>query len=165
MKSWVSTTSIAMLLCLVGCGSLLLPWAQATVMTFDPVAQADGSYKLKSWLTESYLGYRFWHASVSALALLGLFLFLLVTSPIRPVPWWRSAAALIDGAGIIIIVLVGLNYRYDTLESDLERGRAVLPSWSVVNYLAMGLAAGIMMVAGFELRSRIAGNGHKRDNA
>jgi hypothetical protein len=148
---------MALLLCVLGCGSLLLPWAQATVMTVDPVPQADGSYKMKAWVTESYAGYRFWHASACALAFLGLFLFLLVAGPIRPIPWWRSATLLVGAASIIVVVLAGLNYQYGVLDSDPEKGRMVSSSWGIVNYLVMGLAAGLMLAAALELRSRIAG--------
>jgi hypothetical protein len=157
MKEWLSTTGIALLLCLLGCSSLLLPWAQAIVLTVDPVPQADGSYKVKAWVTESYAGYRFWHASACALTFLGLFLFLLVVGPIRPIPWWRSATLLVCATSIIAVVLAGLNYQYGVVESDSERGRLVNSNWGIVNYLVMGLAAGLMLLAALELRSRIAG--------
>ena len=70
MNKWLSTTGIAMLLCLMGCGTLFLPWAETTVITVDPTPQADGTYKAKSWVNESHPGYRFWHGAVAALTFL-----------------------------------------------------------------------------------------------
>ena len=145
-----------MLLCLVGCGTLFLPWAEFGVMYVDPSSQADGAHKLKHMAGESLFGYQLWHGTVSAFGFLILLLLLLVTEPLRPVPWWRSAALLAGALAILGVVLAGMNYRYPAMESDLGAGRVVLGRTGIVNYLALGLGAGLGLIAALELRARVA---------
>ena len=79
-----------------------------------------------------------------------------MTGPLRPVPWWRSTILLAGAVGIIVVVLAGLNYRHAALESDFGAGRLVSGGLGLVNHLAAGLAAGLALLAGLEMRSRVA---------
>src|SRR5205807_3966025 len=124
MRKLLTTSNLAMVLCLVGVALVFMPWAGAVIWTFDPTPQADGSYKLKSWppAVESYPGYRFWHASASAAAFLALFLLFLATTPMRPAPRWRSVAVLVGGGTVLAVVLIGLNTEPSVFRSDMKVG-------------------------------------------
>jgi len=159
VNRWLSTTRVAVLLCLLGCSTLFLPWASVLVMAVDPAPQADGSYKAKHTVSESHAGYQLWHGAASAITFFALFLFLLVTGPLRPVPWWRSAILLLGAMCVVVIVLVGLNFRHPALESDLGRGRVILGGLGLTNHAVIGLAAGLGLIAALEMRSRVAANG------
>ncbi len=157
MRKVLTTTNLAMALCLVGCTLLLTPWGSAVVWTVDPTPQADGSYKVKSWppAAESYPGYRFWHASACAAGFLALFLILLATAPLHPAPRWRAAAILLVGGATSILVIFGLNSEPDVFRSDMRAGRVVQASRGAGPFVALGLAAGLMVLAALEIRSDI----------
>jgi hypothetical protein len=157
MKKLLTTSNLAMVLCLVGCALLFLPWGSAVIWTLDPTPQADGSYKLKSWppASESYPGYRFWHATACAVGFLALFLLLLATAPVRPVPRWRSVAILVVGGSVLALVVLGLNTEPAVFRSDMSEGRAVQSTWGASNFVALGLGAGLMVLAALEIRSGI----------
>jgi hypothetical protein len=154
MRRLLTTSNLAMVLCLVGVALLFTPWARAVIWTLDPTPQADGSYKVKSWppAVESYPGYRFWHATASAAAFLALFLLFLATAPMRPAPRWRSVAVLAVGGIVLAVVFIGLNTESSVLRSDMKIGRAVQSSRGASNFVALGLAAGLMALAALELR-------------
>jgi hypothetical protein len=151
------------LLCLIGTGTLMFPWAHAAVWAVDPTPQADGSYIAKGLpVAVSFPGYRFWHASAGAIGFFALFLTLLVTEPISPIPLWRTVVLLVGAASIVGVVLVGLNYRHAVLQSDFKSGHWVVPEWGVMNYVALGLAAALVLVSAWELRSRIVRSHRER---
>ena len=147
-----------MLLCLLGSSSLFLPWASVIVISVDPVPQVDGSYKAKNMVGQSFVGYQFWHGAASAITFLALFLLLLATGPLRPVPWWRSAVLLVGAMSIVVIVLAGLNFRHPVLESDLAGGRAIAGRLGFTNHAVIGLAAALALLAALEMRLRVAAN-------
>lgn len=163
IRGWVSTTGLAGLLCVLGVGTLFLPWAGATVLHFDPSKppQPDGRLKALRMDSESHAGYRFWHAGAAAGGFLGLLLFLIATGGLRPAPWWRSAVLLAVGGVILGVIVVGLNARHPVVEGDANAGVAVAMSWTAATYVAMGLAAAVMLVAAIELRGWIADGRHK----
>ena len=154
MSGLRSSAGLVVLLCLLGCGTLFVPWADAAVAWLDPQkAQAPGNYWVKGFpIIESYPGYRFWHGVASALLFLGLLVFGVVTGGINPAPWWRSVVLLAGATGIIAVVLAGLNASHPAVASDVEGGRLVLPRWGLGNYVAMALAFGLLVVAALELR-------------
>ena len=148
------TTAAVMLLCALGVATLFVPWAHATVMYFDPEQKPgpDGRIKAKEAVFEAYPGYRFWHAIAAAGGFLGVFLFLVVTGRLDPAPWRRWGAVLAAGGGIIGAVLAGMNSPHGVLESDMAGGRAVAAGLEIGNFLALGLASGLMLLAAVELR-------------
>jgi hypothetical protein len=158
MRVLWSTTGASVLLCIVGCALLFAPWASARVIYVDPTPQADGSYKAKALpTTEEVPGYGLWQGVVSAGAFLGVLVFLVVTGPLRPVPWWRSALMMAAGAGIAGAVILGMRHPARGLEIDLEAGRLVLGAgWRGANYVALGLAVALVFVAAVELRWFVA---------
>jgi hypothetical protein len=141
----------------VGCTLLFTPWGSAVIWNLDPTPQADGSYKVKSWppATESYPGYRFGHATACAVGFLALFLLLLATTPVHPAPRWRSVAILVVGGTILVLVVLGLNTEPAVFRSDMKAGRAVQSTWGASNFMALGLGAGLMVLAALEIRSGI----------
>jgi hypothetical protein len=157
MKKLLTTSNLAMVLCLVGCALLFTSWGSAVVWTFDSTPQVDGSYKLKSWppATESYPGYRLWHASACA----AVFLLLLATAPVRPAPLWRSVAVLVVGGAVLVLVILGLNTEPPLFQCDIKAGRAVQSSWGASNFVALGLGAGLMALAA--LRSGRGSHRHR----
>jgi hypothetical protein len=158
MRKFLTTSNLAMVLCLAGCALLFTPWGSAVVWTVDPTSQADGSYKVKSWppAAESYPGYRFGYASACAAGFLALFLILLATASLEPAPRWRSAAVLIVGGAVLALVILGLNTEPAVFRSDMKAGRVVQSSRGASNFVALGLAAGLMALATLEIRSEIA---------
>jgi hypothetical protein len=72
----------------------LLPWAEVTVVLFNPAKppQPDGSLTAQRFYTESYSGYRFWHAGAAAGGFLGLLLLLVATGGLAPVPPARRSS-------------------------------------------------------------------------
>ena len=119
MRRWVSTTRVTILLCAFGAAALFLPWAEATVVRFDPSkpSRADGSLEAHRIYSESYPGYRFWHAGVAAGGFLGLLLFLVATGGFDPAPPWRSAAQMTVAGAIVGAVVVGMNHQYAVANS------------------------------------------------
>jgi hypothetical protein len=148
---------LAVLLCLLGCGTLFVPWAEAVIGRLDPQkAQTPGHYSLIALpIIESYPGSRFWHGVASALLFLALLVFLVVTGGINPAPWWRSAVLLAGAVCIVAVVLAGLNASHPAVTSD-EADRVVVPRWGLGNFVAMALAFLLLVVAAVELRGRFA---------
>src|SRR5262249_41768767 len=60
VRRWVSTTGVATLLCALGAATLFLPWAEATVVLFDPSRppRPGGVIQAQRILSEAYPGYR-----------------------------------------------------------------------------------------------------------
>lgn len=150
------TTGAALVLCAIGCVLLFWPrdWASAAVWSVDPTPQADGSYKAHGLPTAEVVpGYRLGHAVISATVCLATAVFLFICGPLTPMPWWRPAVLLGAGAGVLAILLVGLNYPYAVFKSDWPNGRLVqAPVWGYSNYLSMGVATGLIVIATIELR-------------
>jgi hypothetical protein len=156
---WVSTTSVSIFVCGLGAAALFLPWAEATVILFDPAKppRPDGALEVRQFYTESYPGYRFWHAGAAAGGFLAVLVLLVAAGGLAPAPLWRSAAQLAICAAVIGVVIAGMNYRHTMAEGDQEAGRAVQLSWGPVNIAVIGLAVAVMLLAAVELRGRIAG--------
>jgi hypothetical protein len=90
-------------------------------------------------------------------AFFGVLLFLFVTGPLDPIPWWRTAVVMTGGAGIIGAVLYGMLYPAGLLESNLQTGRWIIGRfWEAANYVALGLAVALVFLGAFEVRSSIA---------
>jgi hypothetical protein len=166
VRRWVSTTSIAILLCALGAATLFLPWADLTVVQFDPSKprRADGVIEGRIYF-ESNPGYRFWHAGAAAGGFLSLLLFLVATGGFDPVPPWRSAAQLAVGGAIAGAVDAGMNYPYAVAEADMAAGRLAELSWGAVNVVVIGLAAAVMLAAAIELRGHFGGRRRERASA
>jgi hypothetical protein len=151
------TTGVALAICAIGCILLFWPWDWASVVVWsvDPTPQADGSYKAHGLpTTEVVPGYRLGHAAISAAVFLATGVFLFICGPLTPMPWWRPVVLLGAGAGALAIILIGMNYPYATFKTDWPSGRLVLaPVWGYSNYLSMGAATGLIVIAAIELRS------------
>src|SRR5262245_33730941 len=167
MRRWVSTTGVAALLCALGAATLFLPWAEATVVLFDPSRppRPGGVIQAQRILSETYPGYRFWHAGAAAGGFLSLLLLLVATGGLDPVPLWRSAAQLAVGGTIAGVVIAGMNYQYAVAETDMAAGRLVELSWGAVNVVVIGLAVAVMLVAAIELRGHIGGSRREQASA
>jgi hypothetical protein len=165
VRRWVSTTGVAILLCGLGAAALFLPWADANVILFDPAKppRPDGVLEGRRFYTESYPGYRFWHAGAAAGGFLALLVLLIAAGGLDPVPLWRSVVQLAIGAAVIGVVIAGMNHKYPVAEGDLAAGRVVQLTWGPVNIAVIGLAVAVMLLAAVELRSRIAGRGRVGD--
>jgi hypothetical protein len=61
---------------------------------------------------------------------------------------------MVAGLCVLAIDLVGMNYPYAAFRSDWRRGRlAQGPFWGYPNYLSMGVAAGLIVIAAVEPRA------------
>jgi hypothetical protein len=160
-RVWLSTAGLAGLLCVLGIGTLFLPWAATLTVHFDPSKPLEPGESIKPttpMFTESYPGYELWHAGAAAGGFLGLLLLLIATGGLRPAPLWRSAILLAVGGAILVAVVLGMNvwHAVEDEQLDMVAGRLIKVYWGAANYIAMGLAAAIMLVAAIELRGRVA---------
>jgi hypothetical protein len=159
-RVWLSTAGLAVLLCVLGIGTLFLPWAATLTIHFDPSKprEPSGSIKPTQMVSQSYPGYELWHAGAAAGGFLGLLLLLIATGGLRPAPWWLSAILLAVGGAILVAVVLGMNVWHAVADEqvDMDAGRLIKLYWGAANYIAMGLAAAIMLVAAIELRGRLA---------
>jgi hypothetical protein len=144
---------VGLVLCVLGVGTLFMPWAGGSIIYFDPAQppQPDGSRKAQGIVRADYPGHRFWHGITAGGLLLGMFLFQIATGTIHPPPWWRPAVMLGAGVGIIAAVLAGMNGS-GLPQGDPTAGRVVSTDWGTGNFVALGLAAAVMLVAALELR-------------
>jgi hypothetical protein len=149
----------ALALCTIGCMLLFWPkdWASVSVWSVDPTPKADGSYTARGLpAAEAIPGYRLGHAVVASAVFLATGVFIFISGPVTPMPWWRPAVILGAGASVLAIVLIGMNYPYAAFQSDWASGRLVQgPFWGYSNYLSMGAAAGLIGIAAVELRGCI----------
>jgi hypothetical protein len=127
-------------------------------MWVKPKPQPDGTYEAKSLpSSESVSGYELTQGMGCSAAFFGVLVFLLVTGPLEPIPWWRSAVVMAGGAGIIGAVVFGMRYPGERLESNLQTGRWILSTaWGAANYVALGLAVALVFLAAIEMRSSLA---------
>jgi hypothetical protein len=155
----VKRTGLGLVFCCLGCGLLFGQWASVSVLYVDPTPLPDGTYKGKGLpVTEVVPGYRLWHAVAAASLFIAIAVFLLITGPIHPDPWWRPAAVLIAAAAVVGVVLAGMSYPYAALDGDPSHGRLVAgTAWGWANYSTLGTAAGLLLVAALECRSWVAG--------
>jgi hypothetical protein len=154
--SW--TSGVSLLVCVLGCALLFVPWVSASIAYVDPTPQSDGTYKAKSMpAAQEVPAYRLWQGVGSAAAFLGVVVFLVVTGPLRPDPWWQSAVVMAVGTAITAAIVLGMRQPPGELQSDLEAGRLVFGlHWEWANYTALGCAVALMLVAALGLRRSIA---------
>jgi hypothetical protein len=122
-----STTGWGMILCLVAAVSPILPW------------------HVRGGVCAS--GYGDWHGpTINVIAALG-FIFLIATSPLSPVPWWRILGVAAVGAGVVVVVLM-----YAMRPGS---GWMDFPVAEYGGLLAILSAAGLLLVAALEVRQLI----------
>ena len=153
MKHLASPTTAAMLLCLVGACTLFLPWVSTVIFVVesrDPPSKA-------SMFGRTLHGFELWHGYVVAFGFVGLFLFLVAAAPLQPVPWWHSAVLLLGSAAIIVVSLIGQQYRYEKVYDQGHPKQMVSdPTWQWGSYLPVGVALLVMLTAALEIRIAIA---------
>ena len=150
--SW--TSGVSLLVCVLGCALLFVPWVSASVAFVDPTPQADGTYKAKAMpAAREVPAYQLWQGVGSAAAFLGVAVFLVVTGSLRPDPWWRSAAVMAVGAAVTALIVLGMRQPPPEVQSDLEAGRLVFGvHWEWANYASLGCALALVLIAALELR-------------
>jgi hypothetical protein len=150
-KVW-STGGLAMLLCLAGCVTLFLPWAEAIVVTFDPEAPQTPLPK-GSLSRERLYGFQLWNGVASAAAFLMALLLLVITGPLQPTPVWRSAALLACSVAALGVAIAIMVFPPEALRNNPEAGRMIVGvSWGYGHRLALGLSGGLALLAAVELR-------------
>jgi hypothetical protein len=126
------TTGWAMVFCVAGIVSIFVPWVEVYGgWGFDFTGQRNGLVT--------------WHGVVTGVLFAVLFLFLVATSPLEPVPLWRSIT--LGVAGALALLVTGLFI-----------GRYAAPPLAVVlagAYLALGLGFGLVFLAALEIRGML----------
>jgi len=149
-----STTGWAIVLCLLGAGAIFLPWAET--LTYHGHLQ-DGVIQVKGFPSRAWVyGSRLWHGYATTFAFLGLCLVLFVTSPIKPIPLWRSIVLLLASVGILMLIVIGRESNHAPALGDApQEGTWVTYSWAVGSYVPIASALALALVAGVEIRARV----------
>jgi hypothetical protein len=150
----MSTTHWAIVLCLLGACAIFLPWAET--LTYHGYLQ-DGIIQVKGTPSRDWVyGSRLWHGYATTYAFFGLFLFLFVTSPIKPNPLWRSIVLLLAAVGILLLMVVGREWNHaPTLGDAPQDGTWMTYSWAIGSYVPIASAVALALVASVEIRGKI----------
>ncbi len=150
-----STAGWAMVLCLLGAAAIFMPWAET--VTWHGHLEEDGVIRGKGFPFQDWVyGSRLWHGYPTTFAFLGLFLFLFVTSPIKPIPLWRSIVLFLSIVGILILLVIGWEYDHRPSLGDAPQEDIwVTYSWALGSYVPIASALALALVAGIEIRARV----------
>ena len=99
---------------------------------------------------------RLWHGYPVCIAFVGLFLFLFVTSPMKPIPLWRSATVFLVTAATLALILMGREYNHPVFASDPEAGTVAIHSWALGSYIPIAAAIALLLVTSAEFRGRVS---------
>jgi hypothetical protein len=149
-----STTGWAAVFCLVGAAAIFMPWMET--LTFHGPMK-DGVIQAKSWPSQGWAyGTRLWHGYPTTFAFLGLLLFLFLTSPIKPIPLWRSIVLFLAAVGILTLIVIGREYNHRPSLGDApQEGIWVGYSWAIGSYVPIASALALTFIAGVEIRARV----------
>ncbi len=167
MKRLTVAGAAAMLFCLLGAASILLPWVSALVITVErqPADPSEG-VKAQEIHGRTLYGFEMWHGYAVAAGFLGLLFFLVAVGPIKPVPWWRSAVLILGSAAIIAVSLIGQHYRYAAVYDQGHPNVMVSdPTWAMGSYAPIGAAVLIMLSEAFEIRGKLSDRYRPKDSS
>jgi hypothetical protein len=150
-----SSTGWAIIVGLLGAAAVFIPWAE--MLTVRGQLENGVIHSKDLPYHEWVYGTRFWHGYPTIFAFYGLVLFLVVTSPIKPVPLWRSIALLLAAAGILVLVAIGHEYNHSPALGDApQQGIWVTYSWAIGSYIPFASALALAFLASLEIRARVA---------
>src|SRR5262245_46224591 len=118
MRRLFSTTTIAMALCLLGAATVLLPWVGGQVLRLKEPLGPDGRVVATVIAPFVLRGYELWHGCAVAAVFMAVFLFLVATGPVTPVPVWRSMVMGLAGLVVLGLALGGQSYPYAAMTSS-----------------------------------------------
>lgn len=125
------TTACAIALCLAGAVSIFAPWIRTAYSPYGGWFQPG-----------QHNGFFTWHGVPTALTFVLLFLLLVATSPLHPVPLWRSILLLVGGC--LVVLFTGLFIQRWTGYALVEvQGGA---------YCSLGLGIGLLFLGALEIR-------------
>jgi hypothetical protein len=152
-RRFLTTTNVATALCLVGVLAVFLPWADANSQQFRSGNTA--------WVYRTLYGFQFWPADVAAGLLFALLLFLIVTSPFRPVPVWRTVVLFLVAAAaagnLVVLALLRERLCYQLAQPEVGfAGTLLNVNWMPGPFFVAFAVVGLFVVGAFEIRDRIA---------
>jgi len=139
MRGWLSTTFLSILICLLGIGSIFLPWG---------FVEGRGG---GGWL----LGLLVWQGWVAAFLFLALLLFLIVTGAMQPVPFSRSLVLFLGAAVNLALLFVSFLVSLPSpgqIYGDRRQpdGQFIFAGYG--SALGAGLAILLLLVSALEMR-------------
>src|SRR5438876_3229741 len=104
--TFCTITGWAMIFCLIGATTVFMPWGWVIPGYENVPPQAAEIFRGFPQIPPGahYNGLFSWYGVVTCIAYAVLFLFLVATSPLYPVPLWRSILLFLGGAFILLIV-------------------------------------------------------------
>jgi hypothetical protein len=100
-----TTTGWAMIFCVLGVGSIFVPWAHlSSKFSGRFAAEHSGEIRLLERLHQDHSqnGLVSWHGIPTGILFVLLFLLLVATSPLDPVPLWRTIVLLVGGLLVVL---------------------------------------------------------------
>jgi hypothetical protein len=143
-----TTTGWAMICCLVGAATIFMPWGRGIpgfgkVDATVPPQPAEMFRQLPQLPPGGYYNGLFsWHGVVTCVAFAVLFLFLVATSPLYPVPLWRSILLFVGGSFVLLIVILFFG-----------RFGGPLFRFGEGSYITLGLAFMLLFLSALEIRA------------
>jgi hypothetical protein len=144
-----------MMFTLVGIGTLFMPWMSVPVETFGQFG-VDTKWVIRNALAS-------WHGIATAITFLVLFLMLVATSPLYPVPLWR--AIILFTVSILLVLFPAL---FIGMYANLRPYQGQYGA-----YVALALGFIILFIAALEIRGmfvrlqarRQGTEGYRRDGS
>jgi hypothetical protein len=152
-RRFLTTTNVAAALCLVGVLAVFLPWADTSYQQL-----LSGN---KAWFYHTLYGFQFWPADIVAGLLFALLLFLIVTSPFRPVPVWRTVVLFLVAAAaagsLVCFALLRERLCYQMAHPEAgSPGTLLNVNWLPGPFFTALPVVGLFVVGAVEIRDRIA---------
>jgi hypothetical protein len=134
-RTFGTTTGWAMILCVMGCLSTFFVWADANRHDIPPppgfLIYTPHNYVFDAHGYETVLGL------LTATTFLILFLFLVATGFLEPIPIWRPASLFVAGLGAILFPVLGHHGDYSLREGA---------------YIAIVLGVGLLLLGAMQVR-------------
>jgi hypothetical protein len=145
-RSFFATPSgWAMIFCVAGVGSIFLPWAFTTgVLTVGAWTHPEHEIvlRLKEGSRNALVS---WHGIPTGIIFVLLFLLLVATSPLNPVPLWRTILLLLGGFLVVLFTSMYVGH-FAGFQVVRVGGGA---------YLALGLGFGLLFLGALEIRGML----------
>jgi hypothetical protein len=146
-KNFFTTPSgWAMIFCVAGVCALFFPWLTPTgILGRVKLEHGDVGWALQVQQKGSQNALASWHGIPTGIVFVLLFLLMVATSPLNPVPFWRTLVLLVGGFLVVLFTSMFVG-RFVGMEFVAVAGGA---------YLALGLGFGLLFLGALEIRGML----------